>query len=374
MPNTASGHFCQCTGFFLVIILLLGPCSQLSSAGTCKAATNDNLRPASYTLSQEQMKTFRRDGVIVVRGLLQGKELDNAIKAAKRIQRSRTLSQRILYRLFPSYRSLKFQTWRKHKALERVAFDSAAPTICAGLMGLERDGAPSGTTTTRPVRLLKDAVLGYSFGDKGCGFHVDDKIFWPCEDRGIGGKDAGVNVWITLSPVSAAEGGGLAVVPRTHKMRFAKGARKAIASKGPMTTCILETLRPDCHKKMESMKEVYDLQPGDAIIHDRYIFHRAHEFTDPIIGKKAGTKHRISLRYVPADATFYNFDDKERSVEAKQMSTGDSISKGGEYYPQTWPCSLEEERSKAKRMKSDQELFTLQSVFKIIMRKRQQGK
>jgi len=318
--------------------------------------------PAPYSLSAEQFRTFRKDGVIVVRGLLQGEELDGAIAAAKRIQRSRSLSQRILYHLFPSYRSLQFQTWRKDKALERVAFDSAAPTICAKLMGLEDKATPQ-----RPVRLLKDAVLGYSCGDKGCGFHVDDKVFWPCEDRNVGKKDAGINVWITLSPVTAAEGGGLAVVPRTHKMSFAAKARKTIAAKGPQTTCLLEALRPDFAKKMESLKQVYDLQPGDAIIHDRYIFHCAQPFTDPAEGKKVGTKHRISLRYVPADATFYNFANNERAVELKDISTGDPISKGEEYYPQCWPHSLPEERSQV--VKADHNLFSLNFAFKMLLRK-----
>mmetsp|Transcript_33905 Transcript_33905/g.99913 ORF Transcript_33905/g.99913 Transcript_33905/m.99913 type:complete len:234 (-) Transcript_33905:67-768(-) len=231
-------------------------------------------------------------------------------------------------------------------------------------MGLDDNKA----APPRPVRLLKDAILGYSCGDKGCGFHVDDRVFWPCEDRNVGKKDAGINVWITLSPITAAEGGGLAVVPRTHKMSFAAKARKAIAAKGPQTTCLLETLRPDCHDKMETLQQVYDLQPGDAIIHDRYIFHRAQQFTDPVEGRKAGTKHRISLRYVPADATFYNFANNERAVESKQLSTGDPISKGGEYYPQCWPYSLPEERS--QKVKGDHDLFSLQSVFKMLLRKK----
>lgn len=308
--------------------------------------------PASYNLSPEQIATYRRDGVLVVRGLLQGKELDDAIKAAKKVQRSQTLAQQLFYRLFPSYRSLTFQTWRKYSALERVAFDSAAATICAKLMGLDNDDGSQDTNTKnggsrrRCVRLLKDAVLGFRAGDKGCGWHVDDRTFWPCEDRGIGQRDAGVNVWITLSPVSASEGGGLAVAPGTHKTGFAKTAREAIASKGSITTCALETLEPDCHERMEGLKRVYDLQPGDAILHDRYVFHRADPFVDVVEGKKAGVKQRISLRYVPDDATFFDKNGQERAVEVKDLATGDALKKGGEYYPQVWPDSVPEERSK----------------------------
>jgi len=333
--------------------------------------------PAPYNVTPEQIATYKLDGVIVIRGLLEGRELKGAIKAANRIQRRKGLGQRISYKKNPIYRNLEFQTWRKDRALEKVAFDSAAPTICAKLMGL--DGIDSTASTNiddknnlggsrsedtgvfRPLRLLKDAVLGYSAGDKGCGWHVDDKIFWPCEDRNIGKRDAGANVWITLSTVTTAEGGGLAVAPGSHRLNFAKKARKAISSSASKT-CILEKLAPDCHEQMEKIKAVYDLQPGDAIIHDRYIFHRTEAFLDPIRGKKAGTKQRISLRYVPADATFFNNQLTEaRLVEEKGMATGDYVSKGAEYFPQTWPDRLPEER--------DMKVHSEENLFKALSQK-----
>jgi len=287
---------------------------------------------------------------------LQGEELKNAIRASKRVHRSRSLTQLIVSRLFPTpYSSLEFQTWRKHKALEKLAFDSAASTISAKLMGLDRENGAE-----RSVRLLKDAVLGYQAGDIGCGWHVDDKYFWPCEDKNIGQRDAGVNVWITLSPVSVKEGGGLAIAKGSHKAAFAKKAREAI--KKPFTTCLLESLAPDLHDKMEKLKTIYDLEPGDAIIHDRYIFHRAHEFADHVEGKKAGVKLRISLRYVSDDAIFFN-NTVDRAIEVKNLSTGDLISKGGEYYPQTWPNSLLEERNKKAMI--ERPITSLRSLFKF---------
>ena len=65
------------------------------------------------------------------------------------------------------------------------------------------------------LRVLKDAAFSFKPGDKGVDWHVDDKGFWPCHDSAAD-EDArleGVNVWITLSPLRAAEGGGLAVAP-----------------------------------------------------------------------------------------------------------------------------------------------------------------
>mmetsp|Transcript_19042 Transcript_19042/g.26875 ORF Transcript_19042/g.26875 Transcript_19042/m.26875 type:complete len:245 (-) Transcript_19042:313-1047(-) len=191
------------------------------------------------------------------------------------------------------------------------------------------------------------------------------KVFWPCEDRNIGRRDAGINVWITLSPVTAAEGGGLAVAPGTHKMSFTKKARDAIAEKGALTTCHLQVLQPECHAKMESLKKVYDLQPGDAIFHDRYVFHRADHFVDSK-KKRGGVKQRISLRYVPDDSTFQGLGS-EVAANVKNLSTGDAIRKGAEYYPQTWPDSLPEERNK-KGLKQEK-VFTLKTASKIIWKR-----
>mmetsp|Transcript_19042 Transcript_19042/g.26874 ORF Transcript_19042/g.26874 Transcript_19042/m.26874 type:complete len:250 (-) Transcript_19042:659-1408(-) len=143
-------------------------------------------KPAPYVLSQEQMDTFHRDGVLVIRGLLQGNDLKGAIRTTRRIQRFQGLGQRIMYKLFPNYKLIEFQTWKKHKVLERIAFDSAAPTICARLMGLDNDNDddnhasqnhPNKNSHHRSLRLLKDAVFGYRAGDEGCGWHVDDKGF-----------------------------------------------------------------------------------------------------------------------------------------------------------------------------------------------------
>jgi len=330
-----------------------------------QASKSTNLAPQPFHLTPDQITSYERDGVVIIKGLLKGDELKNAIRAAKRIQKSATIGQRLAYILFPLYRSVQFQTWRKYKAMEKVAFDSAAATISAKLMGLDEDGSG------RSVRLLKDAFLGYRAGDQGCGWHVDDRTFWPCEDEKIGLRDAGVNVWITLSPVSVKSGGGLAVALGSHRAKFAEKARKVIKEKGGQTTCLLETLAPDLHEKMEELKALHDLEPGDAIIHDRYVFHRANQFVDPVAGKKEGTKLRISLRYVPDSATFFN-NTMDRAIEMKNLSTGDLVSKGEEYYPQTWPNSLPEERNKKALI--EQPMFTLKRMLGFFFQMRKSKK
>merc|ERR1712238_88632 len=108
------------------------------------------------------------------------------------------------------------------------------------------------------------------------------------------------------------------------------------------------------------------MQPGDAIIHDRYCFHKPDAFNEEDeatananSNKKAisMTKQRISLRYMPSDATFYNNGkDVDGAATRKQLETGDPLSKAGEYFPQVWPSELETERQ-APHAKQDAPLF-----------------
>lgn len=357
-----------------------------------------NAVPAPYELTRRQIADFRRDGVIVVRGMLEGETLDNAVKAVQTIQRKQGWAKRLVHKIVPIYRNLGFQTYRKHEALKTVAFDSTAPTICAKLMGLDEECKQKSTATTkdddatknnpRSLRLLKEAIMGFSKGDMGCGWHVDDKTFWPCVDshqdnpqdstisnnkRGNNNKssrkDAGINVWISLSPVNAEEGGGLAVAPGSHNLtgrgrtgKILRRARIAIASMGGATTCALAKLDSASNDYMEATKRVYNLQPGDAIVHDRYLFHKPDNFkenndNDGDEDKNNNTivtNQRISLRYMPSDATFFdNGLGVDGAVNHKNLQTGDPLWKAGEYFPQAWPCQLEAEAKAHPRQDVD---------------------
>mmetsp|Transcript_5109 Transcript_5109/g.7540 ORF Transcript_5109/g.7540 Transcript_5109/m.7540 type:complete len:273 (+) Transcript_5109:1037-1855(+) len=205
------------------------------------------------------------------------------------------------------------------------------------------------------IRLIKDAFLVYQDQGKGCGWHVDDKFFWPCEDSPLSKHktDAGVNVWITLSPLKASEGGGLAIAPTSHSIHWREDARAVIAvppQGGVPQTCAMEQLSPEYHEKFERMKRTFDMEPGDAIIHDRYVFHRTDQFKKEKrtfgFGFMKRSKLRISLRYMPSKATVFVFDAGVQDVGfvEKNMKTGDAVEKGGEYFPQVWPTSLKKER------------------------------
>ncbi|PQM57556.1 MAG: hypothetical protein CML47_10540 [Rhodobacteraceae bacterium] len=276
-------------------------------------------------LTSEQINNYQRDGVIVVKRLIRGRKLRKAQSDAKiLVKQSKSLRD--------IYRHLSFQGWYANKKLRNIAFNSPAPRIAAQLMGLDKK---------QPLRVMKDALLALSPGDKACGWHVDDKIFWPCyDDSKLGAANEGINVWITLSPLRAKEGGGLAVAPGSSNATWREKCRGFIGTftpGAPPITCELATLSPKCNRLLESMKTLHDMEPGDAIFHSRYCFHKGETFDE------GETKLRYSIRYMPSSARLFD-NGHEIAIRKKGLSDGALISDAGEYYPQVWPYSIFKER------------------------------
>ena len=276
-------------------------------------------------LSQQMIDIFKRDGVILIRNVIQDEELQNAINAARNIKTQVKI---------PNYDKISFSSVHENEFLMNVAIKSKVPAIVAELLGIKGD--------RNELRVLKDAVLGFRPGQAGCGWHVDDKGFWPSTD-----DMDGINVWIALDEYKASHGGGLAVAPTSHEATFAKAAREAIKS----STCSMATLSPECNEQIESLRIVYDMQPGmylslgrevgqvispntfhyvyiiclfifiyicysyvifmfsgDAIMHTRYCFHRSDDFSAEGVAAFAAMQRsypllRYSIRYMPATST-----------------------------------------------------------------------
>ena len=97
-------------------------------------------------------------------------------------------------------------------------------------------------------------------------------------------------------------------------------------------TCAMETASPECHAKLEAIKLQWDMKPGDAVLWNRWSFHRT------VVGtSKAGQQtqqRRYSVRYMPANA---------KAMGAVHYS----VSQGGPfdspYYPQVYPKLVDHE-------------------------------
>ena len=86
------------------------------------------------------------------------------------------------------------------------------------------------------------------------------------------------------------------------------------------------------------MKVLHDMEPGDAIFHSRYCFHKGEQFDE------GPCKLRYSIRYMPADARLFDIGDYEAAIREKGLADGAPLAHAGEYYPQVWPKPIRGER------------------------------
>ena len=156
------------------------------------------------------------------------------------------------------------------------------------------------------------------------------------------------------------------MAPGSHKLEWNRDAAKIIHENLGFRTCKMESLAPDFHNILESMKVVYDMQPGDAILHDRWLYHRADPFkivstntdTESSSTVSASTTtesgngflNRYSIRYMPDTARAYNIglvksEFTEAHFRDSKYSTfdGHPLSDfGTEYFPQVFPTVISE--------------------------------
>mmetsp|Transcript_22031 Transcript_22031/g.49883 ORF Transcript_22031/g.49883 Transcript_22031/m.49883 type:complete len:304 (+) Transcript_22031:728-1639(+) len=268
-------------------------------------------------LDASEKESFRKEGYILVRGMLEGEDLESAIAAAEEV--SDTSSD------MPAYRNIGFNSLRGNPALRRVALQSNAAAVAQQLM-METEN------TDGDIHVLKDAILVFEPKKEGCGWHVDDPFFWPSPVETKG--SVGLNVWIALSPMSKAFGGGLAIAPTSHSADWMTKARDAIFIS--QKTCNMVEVSPQHHDACEKLRRTFDMQPGDAIVHSRWLFHRSDDFTPEGVRdyEASGSKPlmRYSIRYMPGDTPIPNFP-WETSVKEVPAVVGQPLKAAAQYYP-----------------------------------------
>ena len=82
------------------------------------------------------------------------------------------------------------------------------------------------------------------------------------------------------------------------------------------------------------------MEPGDALLHSRYCYHRGERFKSA----HSDAKLRYSIRYMPESGRLFN-NGFEGALQAKRLQGGESLAACGEYYPQVWPRPLWRERA-----------------------------
>ena len=275
--------------FAALVAILTGVVIQMSQIPSdilirLDKSTESTFKPVS--LSPEQIETYEKEGVVFIPGLLT-QEDTMKLRGSGEYAMNRVFQ---FSKLFGTklYSGLGFDLWRTSPDIASFALQSLPKVV-----------APILSYSTNPqneveFRLLRDAMFQYKAGGLGCGWHVDDIGFWPTQE-----DTDGPTIWIALDGLSVSEGGGLAVVNKTLFEETSQNltldfCRQAIKQ----NTCNMALMSPECHSYMEASKLQWDMKPGDAIIWNRWTFHRGVAAVGNVDPDNF-VKWRYSVRYTP---------------------------------------------------------------------------
>ena len=309
--------FCKALGSLLVVALAVFFGVLIYLDRTPPGVRLDTNAPNQLTsqLSDEQLAAFNRDGVLVVRNLLDQAHVDNinsAIETAYRTTTVMDIVQAVKGGNASYYKEIQFDVWRVDATVANLALQSLPSFV-----------APMVTQDDSKIRLLRDAYFHYEKGGRGCGWHVDDMGFWPTEPN-----TAGVTVWIALDDMPDGAGGLVIANQTALTLEQLEECRAAIQG----NTCAMEELNPDCHALLDRNQLKYgSLKAGDAIIWNRWVFHRTQTQIEP----NTKGKRRYSVRYIPGNA-------RGKGALHNSVKQGGSF-EGSPYYPQVYPSLISEE-------------------------------
>ena len=242
-------------------------------------------------LTAAQIDEFYADGFVLVRGLVKDGDL---------LRRTRDACLKTMD-MDPARKEAGTGLEGSFPLLE-ASMDGSKPQGAFLSLAMHPDVAqavaqltPSVASGEQDLHAIQDATFVFrapihsdttrsDYVSKGCDWHVDDEMFWPASLDAAG---PGVNVWIALDTVTE-EGGGFAVAARSHTRDFLD-CRDAIAK----DTCDMANLFPEGRARLEALAVVPQMQPGDAILHTRYLFHR----TDPFRPGSAASRGPGICRY-----------------------------------------------------------------------------
>jgi Phytanoyl-CoA dioxygenase (PhyH) len=321
-------------------------------------------------LNRQQLDDYHRDGFVFVKQLLTVDEA-SALKDAAEYASSRNFDVMGLF-ASSSYKKVMFDLWRTSPEISRLTLQ-VLPNVAAQLLRpqqqQQQQGDGGGDRSVKPFRLLRDAYFSYAPPGTGCGWHVDDEGFFPADK-----ESKGPTFWIALDPLKTTEGGGLAVLNRTRfnqhpESKYLSEDDCLAAIKG--ATCAMEEKSPECQVKMEASMFHVDMNPGDALIWDRYTFHRGVPATDEYPRRHDDhngqhgdvvAKMRYSVRYIP-------FGAKANGAVHSSVKQGEVFD--SPYYPQVWPSLLSHEMKAIENgLDQDIKLSTAISFLAKIMAKK----
>ena len=243
-------------------------------------------------VSEEMHKSFHRDGVIAIRGLLDPALLSALDEATKKLvleqqrrneEKSRVKPKVLTERKKPPKQFFSVNQGTMFLPMDdinstsispfvQVATMSKIPRVVANLLNFDSE-----TYSNYTLRVMKDIFLAKDEEEYICGWHVDDVGFWPAlvEEPG---EPVGINAWIALDDMPIHMGGGFALAVGSHSSPWKEEAYASIGSTHSYPsggfnssrdilqnrpgngTCNIQHTAPHLHKTMEETKRIYEIK------------------------------------------------------------------------------------------------------------------
>jgi ectoine hydroxylase-related dioxygenase (phytanoyl-CoA dioxygenase family) len=242
-----------------------------------------------YSLSREQLETYRRDGHILLRGVASRDDIETYRPSIERILRESVVTQDSQGRI-EDYSSLFQQVtniWRLDETARRFVFARRFARIAADLMGV--DG----------VRLYHDQALFKPAGGKTTPWH-QDQFYWPLSTHHT------ITMWMPLVELTQDMG----------TMIFASGSHQ----RGPLMEL---SISDESHRRYEALIKdhayplvSHDLAAGDATFHAGWTVHAAH----PNNGKTV--RKVMTIIYYADGATVIEPDNEFRKADMEVFHPG----------------------------------------------------
>lgn len=361
-------------------------------------ASNEHKAVADQ-VTNDMKEAYRQDGVVAIRGLIPPdllRELQTASDQLIQEQHYNNIQQRFKVRgkqfftvkhsvIFRTPESLQNQTdpslttdaettttasLAVDNPFVKLIFQTSLPQVAAAFLfpATTFDGQTTINAQGSNLRVLRDILLAKDNDPYTCGWHTDDAGFWPATANA-----PGINLWIALDDYnetvldeeSEEQEGGFALAVGSHRASWrheayhVTGAQPTAPPEGFQSaldmvqrregqgTCNIAQAAPHLQRRLEETKRVYkDLQAGDVIFHDRWLFHR----TIPQITSKSPKpnviKRRYSVRLGPGVSVIPPGYGTEPSVLYNEKHGGQTANKVSEtwpWYPQVWPRAIDTE-------------------------------
>mmetsp|Transcript_14450 Transcript_14450/g.22059 ORF Transcript_14450/g.22059 Transcript_14450/m.22059 type:complete len:437 (+) Transcript_14450:224-1534(+) len=363
-----------------------------------QCSSSEEFASRFHDLCSSVRSIFDREGVVVIRGLLD----DSLLEKLDRDSMNLLAKKQGFKPKKKLFENINFGPVFSHKIFREVALSSAIPRFVAHiLLNKDCDGAASSSATS--LRVLRDAYLVKSDESECCGWHVDDFGFWPTNAR----SSPGVNAWIAIDDIPTKHGGGLGVSPKSHRASWKFEAYESIGStqlhsdeglvagtaffnrmmKGKDgvsligRTCDMQEVNPELSQKLDDTRKMFDFQKGDVLFHTRWIFHRSMPLTTEgrnyfeKQGKKPSLR-RYSIRYEHGNSRLLRGFTVENSVALNPENAGKTLDEvcanDGPFYPKCWPQITPEELTRMDHLlaeKLPEAMTKSKPVVHLIMEK-----